>query len=101
MREIRKMAKQIREELHDVDKYIKCAIANKVEHPKIAQSYYEMAQDEMAHAQMLHGGVMALIEQEKEKGTVVPEFMLAMWDEEHQHYVDKAAKLKHKIALYK
>lgn len=100
MREIKKMAEQIREELHDVDKYIKCAIANKIEYPKIAQNYYDMAQDEMSHAQTLHTSVMMLIEKEKEKGIKIPEFMLDMWEEEHQHYVDKAAKLKHKISLY-
>lgn len=100
MRQIKKMAEQIRDELHDVDKYIKCAIANKAEYPKIAQNYYDMAQDEMTHAQMLHSGVMILIDEIKDKKSEIPPFMLELWEEEHQHYIDKAAKLKHKLSLY-
>lgn len=100
MKLIRKIADEISEELHSANKYATCAIKYKQEYPKLSQAYFDMAQDEITHAQTLHSNVVALIEEVRKKETP-PEFMLQLWDEEHKKLIDKMAKVKTKLSLYR
>lgn len=100
MRLIKKMVDQIKEEIHGAGEYLDCAFNLKQEYPKLSQSYYDLAQDELVHIQTLHNGVVALIEETKKKVTPPP-FMMELWEEEHVKLIDKTAKLKHKMTLYK
>ena len=42
------------EELSDAKKYIKCARKNREDHPNWAKVYYDMAMDELRHAENLY-----------------------------------------------
>ena len=56
MRE-KKLMDEAMEELEGAKIYIKCAMKYRVDHPAWAKKFYEMAQDELRHAEMLYGMV--------------------------------------------
>lgn len=97
---VNKLVKQIEEEVHDANKYIKQAFCIKQEHPKLSQSYYEMAQDEVSHAQTLYNNYMTISAEVKEK-EVVHECIIEAWEKKNEDYVDKLAKVKMKISMFK
>lgn len=102
MKLIRKIADEISEELHSANNYATCAIEYKQEYPKLSQAYFDMAQDEITHAQTLHSNVVAIIEEVRKKETPPElEFMLQLWDEKHKKLINKMAKVKTKLSLYR
>lgn len=100
MREIKNMAKQIHEELHGAKEYAIQATAYKEAGNQIAgKAYYEMANDEIKHAMSIHNLVVKLIE-ETRKTVTPPQYMLDMWNEEHEEYMEEMAKVKYMLAEY-
>ena len=43
MRIIKDLSKQIKEELHDAEKYAKMALEHKTDHPDLAEAYHHLA----------------------------------------------------------
>lgn len=100
MREIKDMAKQIHEELHGAKEYAIQATAYKEAGNMTAgKAYFEMANDEIKHAMNIHGIVVKMIE-EKRKTVTPPQYMLDMWNEEHEEYMEEMAKVKYMLAEY-
>lgn len=100
MREIKEMAKQIHEELDGAKKYAVKATAYKSEGNMTAgKMYYDMANDEIKHAMNIHGIIVKMIE-EKRKTVTPPQYMLDMWNDEHEEYLEEMAKVKYMLAEF-
>lgn len=100
MREIKVMSKQIHEEMEGAKTYAKKAVAEKESgNLGIARMYYDMANDEIKHAMNIHGMVVKLIE-EKRKTVTPPQYMLDMWHDEHEEYMEEMAKVKYMLSEF-
>ena len=98
MRVIKVLSEQICEELEDSNKYINSALTYKIQFPKLAETYIELANEEIGHAERLHKQVVSLI---SEIQVEIPKFMQELWEEKHIELITKTAELKTKIELYK
>lgn len=98
MRVIKVLSKQIEEELEDSNKYIDSALTYRTQFPKLAETYIELANEEIGHAERLHKQVVSLI---NEIQIEIPKFMQELWEEKHIELITKTAELKTKIELYK
>lgn len=94
MKEMKELARQIRDELDVAEEYAKCAVKLKTDSPTDSAAYTELARDELDHADKLHKMAVRAIEKQKEAGTSVPSAMQAVWDWEHENLVDRMAKIK-------
>jgi hypothetical protein len=97
---IRRISEKIDEELHDADKYIKCAYKVEEEYPELANTYYQLSLEEMKHVTMLHDAVVRIINNYK-RDHEVPESMQILYDYMHDKQVKKASKIKKKQEQYK
>lgn len=98
MRVIKVLSKQIEEELEDSNKYIDSALTYRTQFLKLAETYIELANEEIGHAERLHKQVVSLI---SEIQIEIPKFMQELWEEKHIELITKTAELKTKIELYK
>ena len=101
MQLIEKLSNMIEEELSDAEKYAKCALNHKEDHPALANVFYKLSVEEMNHVNYLHEQVVALInEYRKEKGEP-PEKMQWVYDYLHKKHIDKANEIKVLQGIYK
>lgn len=100
MKMIAKIVDDMLDELHDAKHRIKNAYNYKSEYPDIAKREYEIAVQELAHAEKDHASAVELVNKyAKEKGEP-PEYMAAIWEEKHAHYIEKHARVKCMIDTY-
>ena len=97
---IKNISEKIDEELHDAEKYIKCAFKVMDEFPQLADTYYHLSLEEMKHVTMLHDQVVAIINDYK-RDREVPEGMQILYDYLHDRLIKWAAKIKAKQEQYK
>lgn len=100
MKEIKKISEQIDEELHDSEKYIKCAIMYKDTNKSLADMYYNLSLAEMEHVTMLHEAGVKLIN-EYSATNPIPEGMQAVYNYLHEKQIKWAAKIRAKQDTYK
>lgn len=98
MKAIRKLIDELMDEVCGAKKYALCYQKYKSEKPSWANKYMEMATDEIRHASYLHDIVLDMITVERETNEP-PQFMLEMWDEKHNEYIEKVALVKTILAL--
>lgn len=87
-------------ELHDAKHRIKRAYKMKVEHPELAKREYEIAVQELQHADKDHMSAIELIASYKKEKGDPPAYMLEMWNDKHDKYIEKYAMIKNMIDLY-
>ena len=97
---IRRISEKIDEELHDAEKYIKCAYKVEDEYPDLADTYYQLSVEEMKHVTMLHDAVVRIINDYK-RDNEVPESMQILYDYMHDRQIKWASKIKAKQEQYK
>lgn len=98
---IQKLSEMIEEEICDSEKYIRCALNHKDQHPALADLFARMSDDEMRHMSLLHEQVVKFIEMyRKEKGEP-PEGMMAVYNYMHQRHIDHTAEVKRLQEMYK
>ena len=90
MKIIKMLAEMIEEELEDAEKYAKCALKNKDDHPTLSKTFHELAEQEMTHADMLHGEATGLIIEHRREHGDPPDAMLAVWEYMHERHIEKA-----------
>lgn len=103
MQIIQKLSKMIEEEIHDAEKYIRCALElkdNKELHD-VAETFYKLSNEEMVHMTMLHNQVVALIETYRKTEGDPPKEMQMLYDILHQKHIDDAVTVKAMISMYK
>ena len=97
---IKQISEKIDEELHDAEKYIKCAYKVDEEYPQLADTYYKLSLEEMKHVTMLHERVVAIIEEYKRSNSVPPG-MQTLYDYLHDRQIKWATKIKAKQEQFK
>lgn len=100
MQIIKSLVSKIDDELEDAEKYIKCALKAKAEHPQLADVYYNLSLEEMKHMTMLHDQVVRIINEYK-RTNEVPVGMQTLYDYVHEREIKWAAKIKAKQDSYK
>ena len=101
MKIISKLSDMIEEELNDAEKYIRCAIDKKEEHPELAETFHKLSLEEINHADMLHKQVVNLITEYRKEHGDPPEKMQGIYDYLHKKQIDHANEIKVMQALYK
>ena len=99
MRIIKDLSKQIKEELHDAEKYAKMALEHKADHPELAEAYHHLAKEEISHANLLHEKVVAIIRKasmEKE----APPVMRELWAWQREEIIEDEAEVKRLIDMF-
>jgi rubrerythrin len=99
MRIIKELSKQIKEELHDAEKYAKHAMEYKTEYPEVADVYHHLAKEEVSHANLLHDRVVALIRKASSEREVPP-VMRELWAWQHEEIVEDQAEVMRLIEMY-
>ena len=100
MKMIAKVIEDMLDELHDAKHRIKNAYAYKSEYPDIAKREYEIAVQELAHAEKDHASAVELINKYAKEKREPPEYMAAIWEEKQEHYIEKHARVKCMIDTY-
>jgi hypothetical protein len=105
MKEIKIITDKIKEEMEDVEEYVHLAIHNKTTDVDAYNIYMALAGEEYDHAMRLHdlavreiGKVRKIL---SEKNENPPKYMLDMWNEKHEEYIETMGKLKYEIELSK
>lgn len=84
MTKIKNVVKNIKEELHDAEKYAKLAM----EKTEMSATYADLSRQELRHVDILHDGAVRMIQEFKSTGKEVPATMQAIWDWEHEQMTD-------------
>ena len=102
MKAIKEIVEYICEELEDAEEYAEKALYYKeAGDPKLAETLYTIAQQEVGHINMLHTQATRLISEFKAQGRQVPESMQAVWDWEHEKMIKWKAKITAMLGMYK
>lgn len=99
MKEIKELARNIREEIHDAEKYIDLAMETKSDYSSLADLYYTLCKEELGHANKLHGEAVKLIEKMRDTRRV-PETMMDIWAFEHEMLIRDEMDVKRKVERY-
>ena len=94
MKEIKYIAKRIREELEGAENYARKALQFKDSDTDMSRTLETIAKQELGHVDMLHGQAERLIKEQRAKGVTPPVAMQAVWDWEHEHLIESAAEIR-------
>ena len=101
MKIIERLSEMIEEEICDAEKYIRCALKQKEEYPKLADLFAKLSNDEMGHMDLLHDAVTELIANYRRDHGEPPKDMLAVYQYLHQKAIDHAVDVKGMQEMYK
>lgn len=101
MKIIQKLSEMIEEELEGAEEYAKCALEYKDENPTLANVFYDIANQEMRHVNMLHDQVVAIIKKHREQHGEPPAPMMAVYEYLHKKHIEEAAEVKNYLEMYK
>ena len=101
MKQIKMLAREIREELRGAERYAKLANEYKGEDRQLADMYYELARQELKHAGMEHDQATRLIKDSKDRGNVPTDAMMQMWEFEHEQDLEDEKAVNILLDMYK
>ena len=100
MKLIQTLSDRITEEISDAKTYAKLAIEYRDKYPNVAQTLYDISQEEFDHMNRLHAAVANLIEEYRRTNGEPPAAMMAVYDYLHKQQIKKANKAKAIQAIY-
>ena len=98
---IKKLSKMIKEEISDAEKYANCAMKYKTEDKALADTFYNLANEELKHMELLHAQVVRIIGEYKSEKGEPPEAMKALYDYVHEEEMDAVREVKVTLGMYK
>lgn len=98
---IKKLSKMIKEEICDADKYANLAMKYKDEDRTLADTFYNLANEELKHMEQLHTQVVRLINARKSTDGAIPEGMQLLYDYIHEEQMDAVREVKVTLGMYK
>ena len=101
MQIIAQLADLIDDELEGAEEYAELAHKTRMEHPKLAETFITLAEQEMTHQKMLHAEAARLIEESRKRDGEPPAGMLAVYEYEHGKQIKHAAAIRQMIAEYR
>lgn len=101
MKQIKTIVKDIKEEIGGATHYAKLATQYKDTDKALADAYYTMATQELAHVDLLHAQAVRMIKACQANGKEVPVAIQAVWDFEHEMQVDDVAHVRALLDAYK
>ena len=101
MKIIQELSERINEELADAKHYAKFALKWRDERRHLADVFFSLSQDELRHANMLHGEAVDIIEEYRRENGDPPERMQAVYDYLHEKSIEAAAEVKRLQQMYK
>lgn len=101
MKIIKKISEMIMDEAEGAECYAKKALMYKEERPAIAKMFYNLANEELGHVNVLHNAVVELIEEYRAKEGEPPEAMKAVYDYLHEKQIEEVAEVKSMLAEYR
>lgn len=91
MKEIRVIVEHIKDEVADAEEYAKLSLAYKETDRELSSTFANLSGQELTHADLLHEQAVRLI---RSRGTPAPPSMQAVWDWEHDNYIERVAKVR-------
>ena len=101
MKIIKKISEMIMDEAEGAECYAKKALMYKDERPDIAKMFYNLANEELGHVNVLHNAVVELIEEYRKENGEPPEAMKAVYDYLHEKQIEEVAEVKSMLAEYR
>lgn len=101
MKIIEELSDKIADEIECAEQYARCALMHKEDNPQLAETYYKIASEKMAHMGLLHTQVASIIDDYRKKKGEPPEGMKVLYDILHRKHIEHAAAVKGMLALYK
>lgn len=101
MKIIRDLVEMIDDELEGAEEYAKSAIHYKSEMPNLADAFYEIANQEMRHVNILHDQVVAIIKKHREEHGEPPAAMLSIWEWQHKKHIEESAEVRRLLDMYR
>ena len=101
MKVIEEICNKIECQISMAEEYAKCALTYKEERPTLAEAYYRITNEQMAHVNLLHSQVVSIIEEYKKAKGEPPESMKMLYNILHRKHISHAATVKGMLALYK
>ena len=100
MKLIAKLSDMIEDEIEDADKYIRCALNHKEDHPALASTFYQISTEELRHMNLLHDQVVSLINEYRKEHGDPPKEMQAIYDYLHEKHINRVNDIKVLQASY-
>ena len=101
MKIIKKISEMIMDEAEGAECYAKKALMYKDERPALAKIFYNLANEELGHVNILHNAVVELIEEYRAKEGEPPESMKAVYDYLHEKQIEEVAEVRTMLAEYR
>ena len=101
MKIIKEIVKNMRDEIEDAEKYAWAAVRAKAEHPDLAEVYNRLSNAEIEHTGMLHKQAVEIIDKYRRDGHEPPVAMQAVWEWEHERYMEELAGVKRILEMYR
>ena len=101
MKIINELEELIEDEIHDVKKYAKMAIAVKDSYPSLAQVLYTISTQEDAHQAAIHTEVVKIIEEYRRTKGDPPSAMMAVYDFMHKRHIENMSDARRYQDMYR
>ena len=94
MKIIRKLSERITEEIEDAKHYAQCALKYRKDHRSLADTMFQISQEEVRHADMIHEEVVKIINEYRATNGEPPAIMLQLYDYMHQKSIASMNEVK-------
>ena len=100
MKIIMRLSERIAEEIEDAKYYAKCALKYRDKRRSLADVMFQISQEEVRHADMIHEEVVKIINEYRATNGEPPAIMLQLYDYMHQKSIASMNEVKTLQQMY-